>query len=939
MPAILRACSSTASSSNKHKMITMKDNEEERKYFLPLTLTTDDQNHNNDSDHNRNHDYYDCHKGDHNQDRTNERDDKDEEGRSLVITQFFDQNSTAAVAVVFKEVAGRERNIISCSSSSFSRLLWETIVVRFVASIILHAQSLYCVFVFDGKFYSTFISFLGAGLEGVCFISTIVSLMGGVRAINDNNHNRNNHCPSLNEKDTKKKICLLDQYSSLLKLIKPAFIVPSILSILWRICLIILLIPIAIGAIISDAGFQQKTGGERPDMWVILAHIKNFSSGAKAEFKDSQKGAWRLVLGSLTTVGLTCLMCLWHERRQRVTQLRRQQRNGTPKMTIILTLIGILTMITLYLSGAWMPIFHTYMSICGSFFLSPPGSKEMAKSLQIEKNPSDVIKSSFINNHNLDYAEHKLSRQPNVILVIHESLSGEVVMTSDTAVKAMPFFHSMLTTSQSGQPSESSKKEYDKSNNNDNNYFVFEHTRAVSGDTTDALTVMHSGCNPLDHKGKSRDYALNTTLATEFKKQGYDTVSFSSRGMTLRGTKWFMTQHQLETNFDQTYDPEVTKDSLVNPPGQDDRLMITHFRKWLGGRRTRIRNGSSSSSKENKQKNNRQRRRPFYAQFYLYNAHYPFFNQNENNQTQGSSSTSSKTTMTRLDGMLETVDQSIEKLFANLQEMGYLENTIVLGAGDHGEKRSSTHTKYGRLREWNRDILHSPMYLHMPQRLLQNDENYNTLRHNTQQLTSTLDIFPTIMHILNNNKILKNNGYDPRVRDSKRQLVQNNTNISYNLSSDYPVMDKHCARGINLFDTKILADRIAWSFPGVSNDISRGKQGNIALHVGTSSSLYHRFGWPQDNYLKILKYAPIINGKTTTRSNGDNDYDTKKKFSTEEEERRSSNSESSLSIEEWKDVALKIKEMTPESIIVTKAGSYIKDFYNKIGLPLDDTIT
>ena len=78
-------------------------------------------------------------------------------------------------------------------------------------------------------------------------------------------------------------------------------------------------------------------------------------------------------------------------------------------------------------------------------------------------------------------------------------------MTSDTAVKAMPFFHSMLTASQSRQPSESSKKEYDKSNNNDKNYFVFEHTRAVSGDTTDALTVMHSRCNPLDHKGKSRD--------------------------------------------------------------------------------------------------------------------------------------------------------------------------------------------------------------------------------------------------------------------------------------------------------------------------------------------------------------------------------------------------------------------------------------------------
>ena len=42
-----------------------------------------------------------------------------------------------------------------------------------------------------------------------------------------------------------------------------------------------------------------------------------------------------------------------------------------------------------------------------------------------------------------------------------------------------------------------------------------------------------------------------------------------------------MTQHQLTTNFDRTYDPEVTMDPLVNPPGQDDRLMLKHFQGWL----------------------------------------------------------------------------------------------------------------------------------------------------------------------------------------------------------------------------------------------------------------------------------------------------------------------------------------------------------------------
>ena len=356
-------------------------------------------------------------------------------------------------------------------------LLLETIAVRFAASIIMHAQSLYCVFLFDGEFHSVASSFAGAALEGVFFLSAIIALLEGIT------------------------FCWWGGLANLSSDLKAVHNVPNSRlahsSSIWRACLILILVPIAVGTILSDVGFQQKTGGERPDMWVILAHIKNFSSGAKAEFKDSSKGAVHLILGGVTTSGLTFLICVLHQKRRRRLLLRRKrtaETHGSDAAMHGVIALGIIVMIALYLSGAWMPIFHTYVSICGSFFLSPPGSKAMASALYID--PAIITEQSL--------------NSPNVILVMHESLSGELMMTSDAAVKATPFFHSMLQS--------------------EKDYFVFEHTRAVSGDTTDALTVMHAGCNPLDHK-TSREYALNTTVATEFKKRGYDTVSFSSRGL------------------------------------------------------------------------------------------------------------------------------------------------------------------------------------------------------------------------------------------------------------------------------------------------------------------------------------------------------------------------------------------------------------------------
>lgn len=263
-------------------------------------------------------------------------------------------------------------------------------------------------------------------------------------------------------------------------------------------------------------------------------------------------------------------------------------------------------------------------------------------------------------------------------------------------------------------------------------------------------------------------------------------------------------------NFDQVHHPHTTKDPLVNGPAQDDIAMEKHFQKWL---------------EENKKRQG-DTRQPFYAQFYYFNGHYPFFN---NQNISGTTDT--------VDGVLSTVDKSIENIVRQLREAGELDNTIIIGTGDHGENLPARGI-YKRLKEWDEDILHPMMYMYVPREISKKSPGiYENLRYNTRQLVSILDIFPTILHFLDG--IPKEN---------------------------YPVTNEHCVRGFDLLKNKIPFNRVAWSFPGVNDDLSKTKRGILALHSGTSSSLMNRFGWPRRNFMSIVEYATIIHPKRNNES-------------------------------------------------------------------------
>ena len=97
---------------------------------------------------------------------------------------------------------------------------------------------------------------------------------------------------------------------------------------------------------------------------------------------------------------------------------------------------------------------------------------------------------------------------------------------------------------------------------------------------------------------------------------------------------------------------------------------------------------------------------------------------------------------------MQTLDDFLKGLFDMLDRTGRLDNTIIIGAGDHGEYPFPHSTGFTRLSALNSHILHTGSYIYYPSNLMPDPSTAERLRSNTKKLTYTLDIYPTIQSIV-----------------------------------------------------------------------------------------------------------------------------------------------------------------------------------------------
>jgi glucan phosphoethanolaminetransferase (alkaline phosphatase superfamily) len=145
-----------------------------------------------------------------------------------------------------------------------------------------------------------------------------------------------------------------------------------------------------------------------------------------------------------------------------------------------------------------------------------------------------------------------------------------------------------------------------------------------------------------------------------------------------------------------------------------------------------------------------------------------------------------------------------------LESQDLLKNTLLFFVADHGEALME-HRSIGHVESNYAETIRVPMFAHVPQQLLTHQEQYN-LRRNQNQLTSGIDIAPTLYDLLDMNqfsrwrRIHKNyTGYSllDSIPDGRMMMTLNNNQIArFNTGVSVATKDWHYLFRFNIVPHK-----------------------------------------------------------------------------------------------------------------------------------------
>ena len=170
---------------------------------------------------------------------------------------------------------------------------------------------------------------------------------------------------------------------------------------------------------------------------------------------------------------------------------------------------------------------------------------------------------------------------------------------------------------------------------------------------------------------------------------------------------------------------------------------------------------------------------------------------------------------------MESFDALLKHLFDLLEETGQLENTIIVGSGDHGEHPDLS--DYIRLKRFNSDVISTATYLYAPKHLFPSEEDRRQLRRNTQRAVSTLDLFPTLQHFL----------YGGSVQDTAILRAEHRAADTASVEDH-----NHCITGYDLLNTEISDDRLTVQWNKISQPQSGYKGNFLGALSAKESGLY-----------------------------------------------------------------------------------------------------
>ena len=284
----------------------------------------------------------------------------------------------------------------------------------------------------------------------------------------------------------------------------------------------------------------------------------------------------------------------------------------------------------------------------------------------------------------------------NIVLVVQESMSVEPLSFYGYDNCFTPFFKEWIT------------KE-------DSNFVLFTDAMAISGCTDISVPALYTGVGPEEGYNK----LLTLPFMWDYAKANtYETALVSSQRYSWRNLRSFLNNEGL----DLIRTSEDTDLRTVNDLGVDDVAVSLWINKFI---------------------KNRKQEKPLFLVYNSNALHRPY-------QRDSDLLDIPDEIDKRYGRALYIIDKSIENIYNAFVESGEIDKTIFIFTADHGDY---TANRIQRMSSFLKEALQIPIMIRFPDSWIkENQEKYRTLMSNEKIRISNLDLYPTIIEILQSQK-------------------------------------------------------------------------------------------------------------------------------------------------------------------------------------------
>jgi hypothetical protein len=284
----------------------------------------------------------------------------------------------------------------------------------------------------------------------------------------------------------------------------------------------------------------------------------------------------------------------------------------------------------------------------------------------------------------------------NVLVFVFESLRHKNMSVYDYARNTTPNLKNFIS-------------------ENNENTFVFQNTFTVSTTTMLAVPAILTGIGPYQEKEVLYKQPMLWDFARYYKAK---TFFLSSHSM-----KWYhFDRFYAKEPFDHFWYAEKTKHPYFNDLGVDDKFTIEHLNETI----------------------EKYSKAPFFGAVQMNATHYPY-------HVPKSFEKWNRSFADQYDNSIHYQDALMKSTLDLLKKKGLLKNTVIIFTSDHGESLKD-HNLIGHVGTYYQETIHVPLIFYIPP-MLQSQLNMRQFKVNQTNISSTIDIAPSLMEIFALNEV------------------------------------------------------------------------------------------------------------------------------------------------------------------------------------------